>query len=108
MKLGAISPSFKLMMNLICANIDVGAGLKKSRCNMRPVSGGTGGRWRGDHVLVIVKAAAGYIQHEQTQQSTPHIVRFVILELVVQLFIVLYDGICAVWFDSSTIKICIG
>ena len=88
MKLGAISPSFKLIMNLVeSADIDAGTGLKKNRRNMRTVSGGIEGRWRGDHTWVIVKAAAGYIQHEQTQQPKPQTVRFAFKGLVKGLFI---------------------
>ena len=58
---------------------------------MRPVSRGIGGRWRGDHTVVIVKAAAGYIQHEQTQQPKPQTVRFAIRGLVKELFMCFPD-----------------
>ena len=53
---------------------------------MRTVSGGIEGRWRGDHIMVIVKAAAGYIQDEQTQQPKPQTVRFVVRGLLKGLF----------------------
>ena len=88
MKFGAISPSFKLMINLMgLADINAGTGLNEHRYNMHRVSGGIEGRWRGDHTTVIVKAAAGYIQDEQTQQPRPHTLRFVFTGLLKELFI---------------------
>ena len=78
LKFGAISPSFKLMINLMgLADSNAGTGLNEHRCNMHRVSGGIEGRWRGDHTKVIFKAAAGYIQHEQRQQPRPQKLRFV-------------------------------